>query len=280
MQFLANLIRRIGLFVFFILLEIAAVFFMAGRSDFHKNAMGVHAMAFNGYVSERVAGIKHFFNLPEENKALLLENARLKNELAKKPVVPMVDDSLRTQIDSAYRQKFTYLPAEIVDYSLRKKDNYFLINKGKKDGIKEDMAVLSPNGVVGAVLSSSDHYSSVLSVLHSKTNIKARVKGLERYGIIAWNGKDYRALTLKEMPKYVEVEVGDTVITAGASAVYPEGALIGRITQTENNDETGDNDITVEPFDDLAKVNHVYVVENLDKLDIEKAKEMENVITQ
>ena len=83
MQFLTNLIARIGLFVFFILLEIAAVYFMATRSDFHKNAIGVKTMAMNGYVSEKVSGIQHFFNLPDENRSLLEENARLKNQLSK-----------------------------------------------------------------------------------------------------------------------------------------------------------------------------------------------------
>ena len=121
MQFLTNLIARIGLFVFFILLEIAAVYFMATRSDFHKNAIGVKTMAMNGYVSEKVSGIQHFFNLPDENRSLLEENARLKNQLSKIPISVAQNDSIRTQVDSIYAQKFTYLPAEIVDYSLRKK---------------------------------------------------------------------------------------------------------------------------------------------------------------
>lgn len=280
MQFLTNLISRIGLFVFFLILEIAAIFFMATRSDFHKNAIGVYTMALNGYMSERTAKVKHFINLPDENESLLLENIRLKNELSKLPQMAFGKDSTRTTIDSIYRQKFTYLPAEIVDYSLRKKDNYFLINKGKLDGIKEDMAVLSPNGVVGVVLNSADHYSSILSVLHSRTNIKARVKGVDRFGIIVWPGNDYQAFSLTEIPKYLNVQVGDTVMTAGASAIYPEGALIGKVSALEPNDVSGDYDITVEPFDDLPTIKSVYVVENLDKLDIKKAKEKEDVITQ
>ena len=280
MQFLTNLIAKIGLFVFFILLEIAAIFFMATKSDFHKNAIGVKTMAINAYVSNKTSYVQHFFKLPEENIALTEENARLKNLLSKSPVSNITNDSLKTEIDSIYRQKYSYLTAEIVDYNLRRKDNYFLINKGKKDGIKENMAVLSPNGVVGAILNSSDHYSSVLSVLHSRTNIKARIKGVDRFGIIVWPGIDHRELSLTEIPKYLNVKVGDTVITAGASAIYPEGALIGKVKKVEANDATGDHEIIVESFDDLAKVRNVYVVENLDKLDIDKAKAKEDVITE
>lgn len=280
MQFLTNLINKIGLFVFFVMLLMASVYFMATRSDFHKNAIGVKSMAVNGYLSEKVSGVKHFWNLPEENSALLAENARLKNQLAQRSVYTVTSDSLKTRIDSVYRQKFTYLPAEVIDYSLRKKDNYFLINKGKKDGVKEDMAVLSPYGVVGAVLSASENYSSVISVLHSQTNIKARVKGLEYFGIVVWPGDDHRELSLTEIPKYLKVEVGDTVMTAGASAAYPEGIPIGKVTTLTPNDDTGDFEITVTTFDDLATVRGVYVVENLHKLEIDTIKAVENVITE
>ncbi len=280
MQFLTNLISKIGLFVFFILLEIVAVYFMATKSDFHKNAIGVKTMAVNAYISTKASNIINFINLPEENRNLIEENAELKQKLAKHPLFAVQDDSLRTKIDSAYHQKYAYLTAEIVDYNLRRKDNYFLINKGKKDGVSENMAVLSPHGVVGAVLNSSDNYSSVLSVLHSRTNIKARIKGSDRFGIIVWPGLDHRELSLTEIPKYLNVKVGDTVMTAGASAIYPEGELIGRVKTLEPNDDTGDYEIIVETFDDLSKVRNVYVVENLDKLDIEKAKSREHVITE
>lgn len=280
MQFLTNLISKIGLFVFFLLLEIIAIYFMAVKSDYHKNAIGVKTMAINAYISTKASNVIHFFSLPQENKSLIEENAKLKNKLAQQPILLMENDSTKAIVDSVYHQKYAYLTAEIVDYNLRRKDNYFLLNKGRKDGVKENMAVLSPNGVVGAVLNASDHYASVLSVLHSRTNIKARIKGGDRFGIIVWPGNNHRELALTEMPKYLDIKVGDTVMTAGASAIYPEGKLIGRVKSLSPNDDTGDYDITVEMFDDLSKIRNVYVVENLDKLDIEKAKSREDVITE
>lgn len=280
MQFLWNLISKIGLFVFFLILQAIAVYFIATRSDFHKNIIGAEFMSVNGFISNKTSKVSHFFNLPTENKSLQEENQRLKNEIAKYSSRIAVNDSVATKFDSVYRQKFTYVPARVVDYSLNKRDNYFLINKGKEEGLDEDMAVLSPNGIVGVILNSSKHYSSVVSVLHSKTNIKAKIKGHDGFGILKWNGEDYKTLSLTEIPKYTKVSVGDTIITAGASAVYPEGTLIGAISKFEPNVETAELEISITPFDDLSKVHSVYVVENLEKLDIQKAKEKENAITQ
>ncbi|MXV37577.1 rod shape-determining protein MreC [Flavobacteriaceae bacterium Ap0902] len=283
MQFLNNLISKIGIFVFFIILEIAALFFTATRSDFHKNAIGHKTMAIKGYFTNKINYVTHFFDLPKENEILTQENARLKEQLNLfknyKDNLATTDSTMQ-RVDSTFRQKYSYQQAKIVDYSINKRDNYFLINKGSKDGIKEDMGVLSPNSIIGAVLSTSDHYASVLSVLHSKSNIKARVKGQNRFGIIVWNGEDFRKLSLTEIPKYLNVSIGDTVITAGASAAYPEGELIGEITELTQNNTTGEFDITVTMFDDLSEVRNVYVVENLDQLDIQRAKEREDAITQ
>ncbi|MRJ07526.1 rod shape-determining protein MreC [Ornithobacterium rhinotracheale] len=271
MQFLANLISKIGVFVLFLLLEGFSVFLMFTQSGYHKGVIGEKLMDVNGYFSGKIASVSHFFDLPNENKTLALENARLRQalkELKKSPETILVQDSLNPHT-------YTYMPAQVVDYSLRKRDNYFLINKGRADGVKEDMAVLSSDGLVGAVLSTSEHYASVLSILHSKTNIKAKVKNLDYFGIIQWPGEDHRILALTEIPKYLNVKVGDTVVTAGASAIYPEGELIGRVSKLSPNPQTGDYNIEVTTFNDLADVKNVYVVENLVRPDILQAQQKE-----
>lgn len=278
MQFIANLISKFGLFIFFLLLEGVAFFFIISQSDFHKTYVGEKMMAVNGYFSNKISYVTHFKNLPKENESLMTENARLKGIIKNKGL--SVKEELASASDSVQQRGYRYTTAQIVDYSLRKKDNYFLINKGRADGIKEDMAVLSPHGIVGAVLSTSEHHANVISVLHSKTRIKARVKGLNYFGIIQWDGNDHQKLHLKEIPKYLSVQKGDTILTAGESAVYPEGELIGTVSQIVPNEKTGDFEIEVTTFDDLANVRNVYVVENLNLADIQKAKEGESNVAE
>ena len=272
MRLLANLISKIGVFIFFLILEAVSVFFMFTNSNYHKSVIGESFMNMNGYFSEKVNYVTHFFDLPEENVRLASENAKLRQDL-KNINITNINDSTTSRIDSSFHQKFVYKPAQIIDYSLRKRDNYFLINKGKADGIKEDMAVIFGKGIVGAVLSTSDHYASVISILHSKTNIKAKVKNLNYFGIIKWDGEDHRKLALTEIPKYLSIKVGDTVVTAGASAIYPEGEMIGKVTKLTPDNQTGDFKIEVTTFEDLANVKNVYVVENLDRANILEAKE-------
>lgn len=275
MQFFFNLFSKVGLFLFFILLEVVSLYFISTGSDFHKNAIGKKVMTVNGYFSEKISFVKNYINLPEQNSTLLKENTALRNklELYKK-------NHISSGVDSLAKPGYKFVSANIIDYSLRKKDNYFYINKGSKNGIKKNMAVISTGGIVGTVLNVSDNYSSIISVLHSKTKIKAKIKNLSYFGIIEWEGKDHRELRLKEIPRYLTAAKGDTIVTAGASAIYPPQIPIGVIEQIDPNEQTGDYDIIVKMFDDLASINNVYVIENINSDEIQEIKIEDNVIGQ
>lgn len=277
MQLLAHLLSKVGYFLFFILLEIGAVYAMFAQSSFHKTLIGEQLLNINGYFSAQISEFKQYQYLPKENKFLMEENTKLRNQIENfkglKKNTHLGEDSLI--IDSLSSPRFEYANAQIIDQSIRKRDNYFMINKGLKDGIKPNMAVLTSRGVIGAVLHSTQHYSTVLSVLHSKTNIKAKVKNIDYFGILKWNGIDHQKLQLTEIPKYLKIQKGDTVVTAGASAIYPQGHLIGYISSFKPNEKTGDFEIQVSTFEDLAKVHHVYVVKDLDRTEIERVLQTE-----
>lgn len=274
MKLLAHLLSKVGYFLFFILLEIGAVYAMFSQSNFHKTLVGEQLLNVNGFFSAKISKLKHYQNLPKENKILMEENAKLKNQLeifkGLKNSAHLGLDPLA--VDSSF-QRFEYTNAQIIDQSIRKRDNYFMIDKGIKDGVQPNMAVLTSRGVIGAVLHSTQHYSTVLSILHSQANIKAKVKNIDYFGILRWNGKDHQKLQLTEIPKYLNIKQGDTVMTAGASAIYPQGHLIGYISSLEPNEKTGDFDIEVSTFEDLATVQNVYVIKDLDRIEIEKVQQ-------
>lgn len=275
MQFFLNLFSKVGLFLFFILLEVISLYFISTGSDFHKNAIGKKAMVINGYFSEKVSFVKNYVNLPNQNTKLLKENTDLRNQLeAYKKTYPPID------IDSINKPDFKFIAANIIDYTLRKKDNYFLIDKGSKDGVKENMAVISMGSIVGSTLNVSENYASVISVLNSKTKIKAKVNNLNYFGIIEWEGNDHRKLKLTEIPRYLNVHKGDTVITAGASAIYPPKIPIGYIEKISPNEQIGDYDISVKMFDDLASIRNVYVIDNINSNEIREINIGEDDINQ
>ena len=87
-------------------------------------------------------------------------------------------------------------------------------------------------------------------------------KGNNYVGALAWDGKNHRFAELQEIPTYVDVQQGDSIITSGYSAMFPEGILVGVVEDVESDDHNPFYAIKVRLAVDFQSVSHVYVVSN------------------
>jgi len=126
-----------------------------------------------------------------------------------------------------YLQQYKYLSAKVISNSINRRNNYIKLNKGRLQGIREDMAVVAANGIVGQVIEVSDNFSSVMSVLNTNARVSAKLKTSNQVGSLFWEGQDYRIGKLVDIPSHVRFQVGDTVVTSGYSYTYPEGQIVG-----------------------------------------------------
>jgi len=127
--------------------------------------------------------------------------------------------------DAAY----PLVPARILNNSLRAVDNYLTLNVGEADGVQPGLGVMSAGGVVGQVKSVSAHYATVFSLLHSKMAVAAKIKRDGTFGSVKWPGDDYSHALLDYIPRQNRLVVGDSVVTSGYNAVFPEGVLVGTV---------------------------------------------------
>jgi rod shape-determining protein MreC len=168
-------------------------------------------------------------------------------------------DSLR--MDSAVLRQFDFISAKVVSNTVNRFTNFLTINKGLQDSVGPGMAVISPLGVVGKVRSVSQHFSVVTSVLHIDVQVSVLLKKTGDFGTVQWDGKDPDYVKLKYIPTHVNVVKGDTIITSGYNAVYPEGIMVGFIEDIKE-DETLFYDITVKLSQDFRKLSYVEVIRN------------------
>ena len=138
-----------------------------------------------------------------------------------------------------------------------------MLSKGSKHGIKKEMAVVSSEGIVGIVVETSKNFSSVMSVLHSKSKISAKLKANEHRGTVLWNGKDYRKGTFLGIPAHIKIEKGDTIISSGNSLYFPQGIPIGIIEDYEIEKKDRFYNITFKFCGDFNNLSYVYVINNL-----------------
>tara|TARA_B100000809_G_scaffold141142_1_gene138697 strand:+ start:7094 stop:7864 length:771 start_codon:yes stop_codon:yes gene_type:complete len=255
------------------LLEFIALALTFNNLNFHKSKFVNSANAVTGGFYSYSSNISEYWSLKPKNKLLAEENTQLKNLLENNISINFHKDS--TLIDSIkYQQKFTFATAKIINNNYSKEFNFLTINKGKKEGIKREMAVINSKGVIGITDNTSDGYARIQSILNKNSKINARLKHSNYFGTLGWNGKNYNVVQLSDLPRQAPLNIGDTIETGGKSTIFPEGILIGTISKI-NKGNSADNKVDVTLFNDMSDLGYVYVVKNFHKEEI-KSLEAQN----
>jgi len=131
------------------------------------------------------------------------------------------------------------------------------------------MGVINGNGIVGQVISVTDNYSAVMSVLSKDFKVSAKFKKNEFFGNIHWNGINSNTASMEDIPKHVPVKVGDTVVTSGFSQLFPRNVMVGTVSRVTMEPDKNFLDITLNLSTNFNSLNYVYVVNNMRKEEIQ-----------
>lgn len=273
MQFILRIIVRNGLFLFYLLLAIIAFTFTFRQRVYHKSVVDKAGTEFTGFMDDKISGMTQFIHLDKTNRQLQEENAELRILLEKLKTERSAMHSVRDSISNPeFHQIYSFIPVEIVNNSVMQTHNMMTINKGSRQGVRPGMGLISSNGVLGFVYKTSDNYARVMSTLNTNTRITAQIKKNQYFGTLIWNGKDPRFLQLQEIPKYIPIEIGDTIETDGKSGAVPGGIMIGTVAESEINELTGGLEIEVKLKEDFARLRYGQVVVNLQRQEIIKVE--------
>ncbi|WP_139924621.1 rod shape-determining protein MreC [Hymenobacter sp. DG01] len=279
---LAFLFRYRGILVF-ALLEVLSLYLLIRNSTYQRAAFFNSSNAYVGQVLDWRNQVQDYFRLIDVNKGLMRENALLRQQLYRSDLSGRQADSLPVSQDSLTQVRlarlgrpdslllglrqlpardpdYPLIPARVVSSTLRRVDNYLTLNVGTADGVKEGMGVVSAAGVVGRVKVASEHYTTITSVLHSKTRISARIQRDGTIGTIRWLGEDPTHVLLDEVPRQNQLLRGDTVVTSGYNAVFPEGVLIGTVDSFVREPDKNFWTVRVKLAVDFSRLVYVYLV--------------------
>ncbi len=260
MKNLLNFLARYNNLIIFLLLEGIAIYMVVTGNDYQNLRVSKSIRLVTVGVEKRIFNTRSYLNLHNINTKLAQENVNLRNRLEK--ITKTQSKDLISVSDTTFRQQYNYTSAEIVNNSTNRQKNFFTVNKGKKQGVDVDMAVTSSDGVVGIIVSSSENYSVGMSLLNLDFRISARMKSNGFFGSLSWDGRDYRYAILNEIPQHVNINKGDTVQTTSYSAIFPEGILVGLVSDFEKSG--GDfYKIRIRLFNDFKKLNYVNIIGNL-----------------
>ena len=259
-----NLLRflwKYSNFVLFILLEVFCLYLVFQNNSFQKAGWINSSNAFVGNVFTTVNSIKEYFALKETNEMLAAENARLRSQSLGSFAKYITTSTVIN--DTVLKQQYTYIPAEVVNNSVNRRNNYLTLNRGYKQGITDDMAVVTSNGIIGYTKDVSANFCTVLSILNKDAKISAKVKRFGELGSLIWEGGDYRFGLLQDIGTHVKIAKGDTIVTSNFSDIFPSNITIGTVESFVPREGGEFYNIKVRYTGNLKNVTHVYIINNI-----------------
>lgn len=272
MRTLFELIWRNHFVVLFVAIQSFCVYLIVQNNRYQHASFFNSSNAGVAKVNEGITYFKEYIHLRENNQLLALENAQLRNMLGK--ITQPRDTTKPIVTDTLQKQQYTYITAKVVNSSTTLPNNFLTIDKGTADGIKPEMGVICGSGVVGIVQQVSTNYSTVMTLLHTKSKVSAKINANGFYGSLVW-GDDLNAheSILKDIDKTVPVKKGDTISTTEFSALFPAGIMIGKVIESKLNPGSNFNAIKVGLSTNFDNLSYVYVVDNLKKDEQRKLEE-------
>jgi len=228
---LINFLIKYGtwfLFAFYVLLSCVLLF---SHSAYQQSVYLTSANYVTSSLYKASSNVTGYFHLKGINESLQASNARLENEVLNlrhqlSECMTLLPDSGKFMFES---QRFGYIPATVVNNSVRHPRNYFSINRGERDGVKTGMGVVDQNGVAGIVNVTGENTSRVISLLNETQHLSVKIKDTNYIGSLNWRGGDPMVAYMDEVPRHAKFNAGDTVVTSGYSTTFPENIPVGTI---------------------------------------------------
>ena len=254
------LIRKYNFFIVFLLLEVISGILLVRNSTYQRAAVISTSNELVGKIYTAYSNVTDYLVLGETNRILSAENARLRRADS----VSFYDPSFRVLRvnDTIGLQQYEYISARVVNNSVSRVNNYITLDKGSLQGIQPEMAVMGSNGVVGIVKDVSEHFSTVISILHSSTKISSKIKKNNYFGSSVWDGENPQIAKLLDIPSHAQVKVGDTIVTSTYSGIFPRDILVGVVSEIGTSGESF-KEIKLKLATDFQKLSYVYVIRNL-----------------
>ncbi len=266
MQQIFNFIIKNSNRLLFLLLLIISLGLVIQSHSYHRSTYVNSANIVSGTIYEKVDKVKTYLSLKNQNDKLTQENATLRRILFNKKdsIIPLVKDSLKGY------DRIDVLESKVINNSYNVSENYLTINSGSLKGIKEDMAVINSQGIVGSIEKTSANYATVISILNMKSRVNAKIKRTNHFGELIWNAKNAGYVQLIDIPRLASVKKGDTIVTGGRSTTFPENIPVGVIDKVYVDTKTNYYTLNIRLFNDMTNLSQVYIILNKDIEEINK----------
>jgi len=210
-----------------------------------------------------VALAKYYHNVNEAfetNAYLNIETTRLLDENRQMMEAQAENQRLRQLLELQEKTPFTSIAARPVAYH-QTQHHYLILDKGPLHGIKRNMPVMSPQGVVGKIVGASSANSSLLQLItDDEFRLAVKIQRTHMLGILR-RDKLSGAWVIDNLPLYSDVQPGDRVVTSGLGEIFPPDLPVGTVKKIEPKKHLSAIQIFIQPFVDVNSLGEVLIIQ-------------------
>lgn len=255
-------------FLFLIYLSLAIILFLGTYQQRLHKAFFLNNTIYLPFINT-LNKIENLFNVEKKNR--FLEN-QLAQEVVKTYLLEQELENLEDERIIPQDLPVDYLLADIIGYRGNFEERLFVINKGKKDGIRNGYPVITEKGIVGKILTTSWNFAVVLPYTHSTFSLGVKLKRNDLQGILKSDINGKTNMTL--IPLGSDIVKGDEVISSNLSSIFPEGFKVGTVDRISEAPDKIHMNAHVQGAVNIARLDAIIVLKF--ERDISFQNEFEN----
>ncbi len=201
--------------------------------------------------------------LKEENEKLERENKELQTKLLDYEILLSENKIMKqkSQIENSYPD-YEVVVANIIFAPANNWEDVYVIDKGSKDGVMPNMTVITQDGLVGYIESTTQSTAKLVSILDAGNSVSSR-STRTRDAVICKGNVSLKAeekMKVIAIPIGVEFVEGDKIETSGMGGIYPKGIAVGEVEEFVVKKNPADNEAIVKTYVDFSKLETVAVI--------------------
>ena len=219
------------------------------------------------YLKNKISGNDAFFadmdTLKKENEELKQKNSELEQSLRELEIIKAENETLKEYVNLKDKYAdYNTIPADVINRDISNYSSTIVINVGSEDGIKTDMTVIADSGLVGHIISVTNHTAKVQTIVDTASAVTAKMSTTDDSIVVQGTLESKSTLRATFIPTDAVVLEGDSIETSGIGGIYPKGIHIGTIREVINTSNITDRCALVDTAVDFNKLNTVLVITN------------------
>ena len=237
---------------------ILSITLLFNRNDDEMGVIRGFSSDFVSFLSSPMVEIKSLAIVNEENQYLREKNLQLNLQLESILYAADENEKLRELLDFKRATKLNITPARIINKGIQTNVRSLTIDVGSLNGITENQAVLTPNGVIGKTIQTGQKSAIVQSITDNNFRLSVRIMPSGAVGLLRW--QDNNVCKVYEVQKNVDINIGDRVITSGFSEIYPPKLPVGIVSGVYDERGSYQKVVNVNIQNDFESIQNVFVI--------------------